>query len=331
MEYPIKKVVMTGGTSGIGLALIKKLLEHNIEVLILRRKTTTRTMQLPESELLHIDYCALEELESYAPKEQGYDVFFHLGWTYTSREDRNNVALQIENVRYACAAVELAQRLGCHSFIGTGSQAEYGSHEEVLTPQTLCNPENAYGIAKLSACYATRKICKQYGIRHIWSRILSGYGIYDNVHSVLMSAILNGMEGNYLWFSKGEQIWDFVYFDDIADALYLMAQSGRSEAIYTIGSGSARPLRQYLEIVCKKLGRSEDAEFGKIPYGANQITHLEASFADLQRDTGWKPHVDFETGIETVIDFIKTHTEYKNQCLKALYSIQDKRIGEKAI
>lgn len=66
---------MTGGTSGIGLALIRKLLDENVEILMLRRKETSRDMELPEHELLHVEYCALEELKEYQP-QGSYDVFF---------------------------------------------------------------------------------------------------------------------------------------------------------------------------------------------------------------------------------------------------------------
>lgn len=306
MEYPIRKVVMTGGTSGIGLALIDCLLEQGIEILMLRRTTTSRDMELPQHELLHTVYCALEELYSFEPEQTGYDVFFHLGWCYTFKTEREDMALQMKNVEYACEAVKLAHRCGCHTFIGVGSQAEYGRHDEPLSPYTLCTPESAYGVAKLSACHATRLLCGTLEIRFMWLRVLSGYGFYDNMHSVLISSIRKALSGEHLEFSKGEQIWDFVYFDDIANALYLMAQKGTVGSIYVIGSGMARPLKEYLMILCEKLGKSVEAKFGKVPYSAQQIMHLEANDIDLRRDTGWSPEVSFEEGIERVISFYKT-------------------------
>lgn len=296
---------MTGGTSGIGLALIRKLLSEGIEVLMLRRRITTRTMELPEDEKLHIEYCALEELNSYSPLETDYDVFFHLGWANTSREDRNNVAVQMKNVNYACEAVKLAYRCGCHTFIGTGSQAEYGRHNEALAPDTLCTPESAYGVAKLSVCHVTRILCRDYDIRHVWPRILSGYGLYDGLGSMLLSAILDGLDGKKMQFSKGEQIWDFTYMDDIANALYLLAKKGHNGAVYPIGSGKARPLKDYIYILCEKLGKLNDMELGEIPYAGSQIMHLEADISSIQADTGWKPEVEFEDGIVRVIEFYR--------------------------
>ena len=101
MEYRIRKAIITGGTGGIGLPLIRALLEDRVEVLMLRRRDTSRAMVLPEHKLLHIEYYALEELGMYVPQKAGYDVFFHLGWGKTSQEERNNIMLQKKNVQYS--------------------------------------------------------------------------------------------------------------------------------------------------------------------------------------------------------------------------------------
>ena len=305
MEHQVKKAVLTGGSGPVGLALIRKLLKENVEILLLQRENSVKRIYLPDDDRLHIKYCELSQLKDFKCEEQDYDVFFHLGWTNKGRVMRNNLEEQNKNISYSCDAVELARRLGCHSFIGAGSQAEYGRHTEILRTDTVCTPESAYGVAKLCAGHETRILCQRYGIRHIWTRILSGYGIYDNINSVLISAILDSMEGKKLEFSKGEQIWDFIYLDDLANALYLIAKRGRANAIYPIGSGDVRPLKEYIEIMCAKLGKLNDMELGKIPYSEAQVMHLEADIQPLQEDTGWKPEVKFEDGIERVIEFYK--------------------------
>lgn len=305
MEYKFKKVAMTGGTGPVGMALIQKLLEENVEILLFQREISERKKHLPKDERLHIVYCSLEQLKDYVPQENNFDVFFHLGWANTWKGLRENLEAQGENVKYACDAVRLAHELGCHTFIGAGSQAEYGRHETPLQDDTVCIPENAYGIMKLCTCHSTRVLCQKYGIRHIWSRILSGYGKYDNLYSVLISNILNALEGREMKFSKGEQIWDFVYMDDIADALYLLAKKGKANQIYPIGSGKARPLKEYITILCDKLGKLDEMVLGEVPYGETPIMHLEADISKIQKDTGWQPKVEFEEGISKTIEFYK--------------------------
>lgn len=306
MEYSVKKVVVTGGSGGVGLALIKRLLLQDIEILLFQRKNSERRKYLPQSSKLKIVYYALDELKQYTPTETDYDVFFHLGWTNTKKQFRDDLKKQEENVTYSCDAVELAASLGCHTFIGAGSQAEYGNKTVPLRGDLVCNPETAYGIMKLSACYATRFLCKKYRIRHIWLRILSGYGIYDNVNSVLISNILKSLHQEELAFSKGEQIWDFIYMDDIAEAMLAVARRGMPDAIYPLGSGEARPLKEYLKIMCDILGEDWTSSIGRIPYAENQVMCLQADISELTKDTGWKPQVSFEQGIKQVIDFYRT-------------------------
>ncbi len=110
-------------------------------------------------------------------------------------------------------------------------------------------------------------------------------------------------------FSKGEQIWDFLYMDDIANALYLLAKKGKNNRIYPVGSGKARPLKEYIAILCDKLGKSDEMVLGSIPYGEKQVMHLEADITKLKEDTGWEPEVEFEEGIERTIEFYKERVQ----------------------
>lgn len=311
MEHKLKKAVLTGASSTIGLALIHKLLEEGIEkILLLQRGESAKLKYLPKDGRIDFIDCKLEELKHYAPKESGYDVFFHLGWANAAKELREDIEGQSKNVVYSCDAVEVAHKLGCHTFIGAGSQAEYGRHMEPLREDTLCLPETAYGVMKLSACHATQIICRKYGMRHIWPRILSVYGMYDNRRSVLASNILNGIQGKELAFSRGEQVWDFIYTDDVANALYFIAKKGKDGEKYPVGSGKARKLKEYIYILCEKLGKLEEMELGKIPYSDSQVMHLEADISRLQADTGWEPEVAFEDGIEKEIEFYRAEMRW---------------------
>ncbi len=119
--------------------------------------------------------------------------------------------MQNQNVAYALDAVRAARRFGCSVFVGTGSQAEYGCVEGVLRPDTPAFPENGYGMGKLCAGLMTRELAGQLGLRHIWVRVLSVYGPCDGENSMIMSAIRKLLAGETPEFTKGEQMWDYLY------------------------------------------------------------------------------------------------------------------------
>ena len=147
----MKKVIITGATGMIGITLIEYLLKKNIEILAIIRKNSKRKNNLPGDKNLEIIECDLNELCNLNIKEKKYDTFYHLAWDGTFGESRNDLSLQNLNVKYTLDAVELANKLGCKTFVGAGSQAEYGRVDGMISSNTPANPENEYGKAKLKA------------------------------------------------------------------------------------------------------------------------------------------------------------------------------------
>lgn len=324
----MKKIVITGATGSIGLALIKECISQQVEVLALVHPGSERISRIPPSDLVKVVECDLKNLGMFSEAlkqsncgndsfrslsdysisaEETYDAFFHLGWMATSDDrKRNLLALQAQNIQYALDAVKLAADLHCNVFVGAGSQAEYGRTEEVLTESTVPHPETGYGMAKLCAGQMTRLACRQLGIRHIWTRILSTYGPESHRKSVLSYTIQELLKGNSPCLTGGEQIWDFMYVEDTAKALYALAQYGRDGETYVLGSGSSDLLRNYLvkarQAVERITGRETPAlGLGEVPYGEHAVMHLACSIDKLSADTGFRPQTSFEEGIKQTI------------------------------
>ena len=170
----MKKAIITGVTGTIGMALLQELTDQGMEVLAICREGSDRNAQIPHDPKIKCIECSMDRLENITAEEYGrYDVCYHLAWMGTTGKSRNDMYLQNRNVRYALDAVEMAARLGCHTFIGAGSQAEYGHVQGKLTPATATNPVTGYGIAKLCAGQMTRERAHQLGMRHVWVRVLS--------------------------------------------------------------------------------------------------------------------------------------------------------------
>lgn len=298
----MKRVIITGATGAIGNALIKELIANGVETLVFCREGSKRNDLLPQSPLVAKVYCALDQLKD-TQNETGktYDVFYHFAWENTFGESRNDLRSQLRNIEYSLDAVETAKRFGCHTFIGAGSQAEYGRTEGLLKPETPAFPENGYGIAKLSAGQMTRLRAEQLGLKHIWVRILSVYGSNDGAKTMVMSTIEKLKNGERAQFTKGEQLWDYLYSGDAAAAFRLLGEKGVNGKTYVLGGGRAQPLREYIKIIGKSLNAENLLEFGSIPYADKQVMHLCADISELTNDTSWKPQTKFEEGIHNMI------------------------------
>lgn len=302
----LKKVIMTGGTGPVGISLTEELLQHQVQVTVICRKNSTGIANLPQNDLVDTVECDLSNLRSLIdtlPKD--YDAFYHFGWDGTYGSTRNDYDLQIKNVLYSLDAVELAKNVGCKVFIGSGSQSEFGHIDGVLHPDTPCNPDNGYGIGKLTAGQITRLKCQELGIRHEWVRIVSMYGPNERPFSLVMSTILKMLRGERVQFTKGDQIWDYIYNKDAARAFRLAAERGKDGAIYCFGTGKTRPLAEYIRVIRDSIDPAIELGMGELPYYPNQVMHLEADISNLTEDTGFVPQYSFEEGISETIQWAK--------------------------
>lgn len=302
----MKRVVITGATGMIASALIRKLIKEDIQVLAICRPNSSKISNIPSHKLVTIcesDVSDLLHLKTVI--KDTYDTFFHFAWNGTYGSSRNDAYLQTNNIKYTLDAVNLANHLGCTTFIGAGSQAEYGRTESKLSALTPTNPENGYGIAKYTAGKLSAIYAKQLGLKHIWTRILSIYGPCDNDFTMIMSSILKMLRGEYAAFTKGEQQWDFLYCDDAAEAFYRIAKEGKDGSVYPIGSGSTKSLAEYITIMRDTIDKNLKIGLGEVPYTQNQVMNLCADISELTKDTGFVPQISFEKGISETIDWCK--------------------------
>ena len=303
----IKSAVITGPTGAIGTALCRELAEKGILVYAVCRPNSPRAAALPKHNNIipvECDVTQLEKLPTLLPN--GADAFFHFAWAHTIGPGRNDMPAQIQNIQYTIDAARVAKEINCQVFIGAGSQAEYGRVEGVLRPDSPCFPENGYGMAKLCAGQMSRVECQMLGIDHVWARVLSVYGPGDGSKTMISGVISQLLERKKPALTAGVQQWDYLYSEDAAKAFYLMALHGKSGEVYPLGSGTARPLKEYIEILRNCIDPELSLGFSEVPYGPLQVMYLKADISTLQEDTGFVPVTVFETGIQnTINDFVR--------------------------
>ena len=319
----MKRVVITGPTGAIGRALINEALNKGYEVLAVVHRDSTRADELggiPRCQVLKLDLSeypkAIEEMEKQGirwemTEKDPESIFFHLAWEASFGEGRNDIHVQMQNVRASMEAVSFAVALGCGTFVGAGSQAEYGRVEQQpgsmfpdlsLRPETPTNPDTGYGSAKLCAGHFTRYFAEHEGLRHIWIRVLSVYGPYDRPETMISTAVSRMLQNEETEFTPSEQIWDYIYSEDAARAFLLAGEKGVSGRTYVLGSGEGHPLRWYIERIAAITGYKKEIGFGKRPYNENQVMHLVADITKLMDDTGFEPAIGFDMGIQALVE-----------------------------
>lgn len=310
----VKRAVITGSTGMLGVALTEKLLNEGYQVVAVVRPGSKRVANIPKSSdvtVVELDLCDILTLPD-ALKVVGIDscnMFFHFAWDGTFGNARNDMNVQTANIRASVDAVKAAKALGCEVFLGAGSQAEYGRVKDgtKLSSDTPANPENGYGAGKLCAGIMTRIEATNLGMKHIWVRILSTFGPFDGAHTMVMSGIGKMLNGEVASYTKGEQMWDYLYCKDAANAFYLAALKGVHGSIYPIGSGIVRPLSEYICAIRDAINPDLDIGFGEVDYYPGQVMFLCADISKLTADTGFKPQYTFEKAIAETVEWYKAN------------------------
>jgi UDP-glucose 4-epimerase len=296
-------VAITGATGFIGAAVTSELLSSGASVTVLSRQESNRARLSELSGYTGLTYSRLSDkqlgndLSALKP-----DVFLHCGWRGVAGSERNEGFQFTDNIPSTIHSVELAVATGCRQWIGLGSQAEYGNLNQRLHEDAPVRPTTLYGKAKLAAGVTALGLCEAHKITGTWLRIFSTYGPGDSPNWFLPYVTQELIAGRAPQLTKCEQLWDYLYVTDFARAVIAVAHE-QADGIFNVGSGTAQPLKYYVELIRTELGASLEPVYGAVPYRPDQVMHLEADISRLKEITGWSPEVGTVDGLREFVGF----------------------------
>lgn len=307
----MKTIVITGATSMIGAALVEAALRDKEirRIYAVIRPNSTKLQRLcKEDPRIIIIPCELNQYSALPSMiHEKCDVFFHLAWprTLTYEESYEDIQRKIESLQAVAGAVNVAAKMGCHKFVGAGSQSEYGIVKGRIDLETPCCPVNADGMIHLTAGKLAEIIAGKCGISCIWMRIFSVYGKNDRDNSMIITTVNKLMEGKHCSFTPSEQKWDYLSAEDAGRAFYLAGKNAEGIKTYCLGSGEGKYLRDYIKIIRDIVSPGAALGFGELPYPNDAVINLDVDIHDLEKDTGWSPRISFEDGIQALYDSMK--------------------------
>lgn len=297
------RVIVTGASGFLGVSLINELLERGCEILAVVRPSSVNISRLPKSEKIQLIELDISKISELPKKVNGkYDVFYHLAWAGIRGKERNDKELQEKNFINSKRAVRAACAIGCKSFVSSGSQAECGVTNNVITEETPLAPVCEYGKAKVRSLIYEKNFCAEAGMRFLWVRIFSIYGIMDYEKSLINYALDRMLENKPVELSECTQLWDYMNVRDACKAI-LAAVGSDLSGIVNIASGNPRQLKQYVLDMKRIAASDSELLFGKIPTPEKGAVNLYPDASLLKQHTGFNAEIDFESGIRELIDF----------------------------
>jgi len=211
------------------------------------------------------------------------------------------------NVGGTVSVMEAMRDAGVRRVVFVSSGAVYGeqAHQPVREDQSP-NPQSPYAVSKLAAEYYVRTIGALWGIETVILRTFNAYGPGQNLPPFnppvvprFLHQALRG--GSLVIFGSGGQTRDFVYVDDVVEALMAAATAvDVDRRIINVGSGHATSINELASLAAKVVGQK--AEVLHSPAEGGGVSHLCADTSTARRLLNYEPRIDLAQGLRLTIE-----------------------------
>lgn len=299
------RVLLTGATGFIGSHVARCMIAGGAEVYALFRPESDpwRIADIVDSlRIVPCDLLADEELQRRIDRIRP-DLCVHLAWCAEPRKYLRSS----ENVRVLSASLQLAThlaKLGCGRFVGVGTCLEYDTSVGYLSESSPTRPQSLYAASKLALHLVLQQLSAVTGMQVAWVRLFYLYGPFEDERRLVPSVIASLLRRQAARVTKGEQVRDFLHVQDVAAAIWSVAQSDLSGPV-NVGSGTPVTVRGIVDRIGVLLGRREAIEYGALSYSPYEPMFVCAENRQLVEKAAWKPHWSLEDGLHDTVEWWK--------------------------
>jgi GDP-L-fucose synthase len=298
------KIYLAGHKGLVGSAILRKLTQEKYLNIIVKTKE-------------ELDLTNQKEVSLFFKKEEPEYVFLAAAKVGGIMFNKLNQADFItQNLQIQTNVIDSAYSNNCKKLVFLGSSCIYPK----LCPQPIkesyllsgdLEPSNiGYAIAKIAGLMMCQKYSEQYGFNAISLMPTNLYGINDNfniqtghVLPSLINKFIAAKENNdpsLICWGDGSAKREFLFVDDLADAILFLMKNYSSSDIINVGTGKDISIKELVEIIKEEVGYR-----GKIFWDTTKPngTHRKLLNVDKINNMGWKEKTSLREGIKKTIDW----------------------------
>ena len=327
------KLLVTGGAGFIGSVVVRLAVSRGHEVVNLDALTYAACLEnvasvsaSPLYTFEQADIRDLPALEAIFQKHQPDAVMHLAAESHVDRSIDGPQAFIETNVMGTYNMLQAAR----HYWEGRGKPKAFRFHhistDEVFgslgatgqfTEETPYDPRSPYSASKASSDHLVRAWAETYGLPVVLTNCSNNYGPFHFPEKLIPVVILSALAGKPIpIYGKGENVRDWLYVEDHADALLLVLEKGALGRSYNIGGENERSNLELVQTICTILDALKPASepyANLIEFVSDRPGHDLRYAIDptrIREELGWRPSVTVEEGLEKTVRWYLENEEW---------------------
>ena len=293
-----KKILILGGTGFIGYHLAKEALKKGFKVISLSKNKPVKKRYLEKVKYIIADI-ANKNLINKKIKEN-FDYVVNLAG-YVDHLDKINT---FKSHYLGCKNISnffLKKKI--KRFIQVSSSMEYGLARSPQRENFKCEPKSVYGRAKFLSTQYLLNLYKKNKFPVTIVRLYQIFGPYQDLNRFIPVVINSCKDNKDFPCSHGRQYRDFLYIDDLIDAIFLILRNPKATGeIFNVGSGKPLKIRNIIKKILSYY-RSGKPQFGAIKLRKEEQMKIYPDIFKVQITLNWKPKINFLDGLKKTIKY----------------------------
>lgn len=350
------KILVTGGAGFIGSAVIRHIIDNTNDSVVNLDKLTyagnleslSKVSDSTRYCFEQVDICNSKELYRVFTEHKP-DIVMHLAAeSHVDRSIDGPAAFIETNIVGTYTLLEASRaywtsldidKKSLFRFHHISTDEVYGDLvglEGLFTEETSYEPSSPYSASKASSDHLVRAWLRTYGFPTIITNCSNNYGPYHFPEKLIPLMILNALDGKPLpVYGNGQQIRDWLYVEDHARALYLVAKQGEIGETYNIGGHNEKANIDVIKTICELLEELVPTNFysrksGNTKGFSSLITYVKdrpghdvryaIDASKIKRELGWSPEESFETGIRKTVEWYLNNEKWLQRVIDGSYA-----------
>lgn len=354
------KIIVTGGAGFIGSNLVRLLVTRGHSVLNIdkltyagNRASLADLASHPCHEFLEADICDAATIQSAFARFRPDAVMHLAAESHVDRSIDGPMEFVQTNVVGTVTLLQAAREyisthnvpLSSFRFLHVSTDEVYGSLGETgrFTETTAYDPHSPYSASKAASDHFARAWHDTYGLPVLVTNCSNNYGPFQFPEKLIPVVILKALRGDPVpVYGKGENIRDWLYVEDHAEALLTVLEKGRIGQTYNIGGDNEMRNIDLVRLLCRILDEHVDsgrlkADMRKGSSFADQITFVTdrpghdlryaIDASKIRTELGWAPKQDHQSGFRKTVAWYLENQPWWQDILSGDYKLE--RLGNK--